>query len=171
MKKLITIVIFLLSISIYAQDYSSISATISPLSDMEQKGLTSTLEFEYSSQILYVKIGTTLISGIDPIYTDIHGGFGYNNYSGMYDNTRIFVGIILGRSTREGMSYGEVFGVETGFEVKVLERLYLGGTLMYRIRNDESHLQRTDLNGNTYVNKDFWQLNAGFKVRINIGAN
>ena len=162
---------FLLSVTTYAQDYSSISATIIPLPDVEKKGLTSTLEFEYSGQLAYVKVGATLISGIDPIYTDIHGGFGYNNYSGMYDNTRIFVGIILGRSTREGKSFGEVFGVESGFEVKILERMYLGGTLMYRIRNDESHLQRTDLNGNTYVNKDFWQLNAGFKVRINIGAN
>ena len=145
MKAKLTVAILattLLSITTTAQgihvntkEYFTLSTSIDPRASYKQKSIDIAAEIEYVGAV-YAKAGFEYFPGIAPSYFDVHGAMGMNAMIGRYDKVRLYSGIRLGRIFRENKSRGELFGLESGIDLNITEKSFIGLRATYDYRND-----------------------------------
>lgn len=152
---------FLITLQTSAQDYKNIIVSVTPLSEKNKDELTSTIEYEYSGQFFYAKLGASIITTKhNKDYIDIHGGFGFNNYFGYQDTERLSIGVIIGRGTISNV-YATTFRFEGGYDIKLTNTIFIGALINYEYRSETEFT--------TPYNKPYWQFNAGARVTFNLG--
>jgi hypothetical protein len=117
------------------QEIFNVSMSIDPKASFNEKSIDLVAEIEYVG-ILYVKAGIEYFPGLEPSYFDIHGALGINGIIGRFNPTRLYAGIRLGRIFRENKSRGELFGLESGIDFPITEKLFIGARATYDYRND-----------------------------------
>lgn len=116
-------------------EYFTFSASIDPKASITEKSIDLVAEIEYVGAI-YAKAGVEYFPGTTPNYFDVHGAVGLNAMIGRFNPTRIYTGIRLGRIFRENKSRGELFGLESGIDFPITEKLFIGVRATYDYRND-----------------------------------
>ncbi|WP_432221273.1 hypothetical protein ACRASX_11130 [Flavobacterium sp. TMP13] len=146
-NKIITKLLLLLAITAAAQtqaqtgvhfntnEYFTVSASIDPTASYKNNSLDAAAEIEYVG-FVYVKAGVEYFPGIKPSYLDLHGAVGINLMLDTFENSRAYGGIRLGRIFREDKARGELFGLESGIDYSVTEKMFVGLRATYDYRND-----------------------------------
>lgn len=140
MKKLIMILLpFLLQaqsgLHLNNAEYFTVSASFDPHASVKEHDLDTALEIEYVG-VPYAKFGVEYFSGTTPKYFDWHGAFGINIFLGLFDKTRFYSGIRLGRIYRGEKVRGDLFGLESGVDFNLTEKTFIGLRATYDYRND-----------------------------------
>lgn len=123
------------SFRINKMEYFTLSTYIDPSSSIKEKGLDIVAEIEYVGTI-YTKIGFESFSVLYGGYTDIHAGIGINFTSGYFENIRYYSGIRTACVFRYG-GYGINYGLESGIDYKISEKLFIGIRATLDIRNEQ----------------------------------
>lgn len=130
MGNFIKVFLVLFSMSVYSQNHL-ISVSVDPSASFKEKNLDVLLEYEYSKS-LYYKVGYEYFS-LEPKYSDVHIGFGKVIKLDSEDKYKSYIGIRGGVVFRDKHN-SPLYGLETGLDYQVINKVYLGlrGTLDYR---------------------------------------
>ena len=137
MKKIFSIVLILLSLSIQSQnihfvddEYFTASLAVDPSASLKEDSPNVAFEIELVSYWKYVKANVQVLPGLEGGYLDLTGGFGANLTHGKFDKVRYYGGVRLGVIKR-GMDEGEtctypMWGLEGGIDVKLTDSFFIG---------------------------------------------
>ena len=117
--------------------HKQINIILDPYASYKEKGINIGGEFEYVSDAIYLKAGTTLFPGLEPIYIDAYVGGGVNFKYGHFDKFRMFTGIKVGYIYRESApTLYPIFGIEAGMSHELSESVSIGAKMSYDNRQD-----------------------------------
>lgn len=115
------------------------------------RGMHESTEIELVENAFYVKTGIQVNPGLVGGYIDYAGAIGFNLTSGIFENIRYYGGIRLGTIIRNGNGY-PLFGYETGFNVDITDKIFIGLRSTYDYRSDN----------------EFWGTDAEYKFNGSI---
>ncbi len=117
------------------KEYFTFSVLVDPGGSIKEKGLNLSAELELVSKWGYVKATTQVFPALEGGYIDLAGGLGLNLTSGYFDEWRGYAGIRLGTIFRGNYQY-PLFGLESGIEIPISSKFYIGAVITYDLRTD-----------------------------------
>ncbi|OAZ04515.1 hypothetical protein [Flavobacterium succinicans] len=132
-------------------EYFTLSTSVDPYASIKQSGLNIVGEIEYVG-LIYAKAGFESHSALYGGYTDIHGGFGVNLTSGLYEKLRYYGGLRLAKVNRGNHGFRPIYGLEAGIDYTISDHFFFGlrGTLDKRL-DQEIFGWKPELNGSGFI--------------------
>lgn len=151
MKKLL-LAMMIFGISLQAQNNSDDRFTLglktellddNTHNDSFDYGFNIGAELQYQMKTIYIKPTVFYAPTLNDIpYFDIDARVGFN-WRSQRDESRIFIGGILGVINREGWGHAKV-GAELGYELYFSNSIYTGLYLDYQYKHDDKIWRNTD---------------------------
>ena len=108
---------------------------------------------DYQMDKTYFKAGFYTFPDLNNVgYTQLHGAVGFNKHLGMFQDSRVYLGVLLGVNFREG-NRNPIAGVEGGYQYYLTESIGLGLMASYIYRSDSE-----------FYEGDMWIFNGGVEV-------
>lgn len=133
MKKLLAIAFLVIGMVAGAQtgihfptkEYFTVSISVDPHASLKEHGLNLIGELECVSSWKYAKFSMQGFPELEGGYLDVSGAFGVNITKGYFEKVRTYAGVRLGIITRGKEQY-PLFGFESGFDVMLTDKVYIG---------------------------------------------
>jgi len=141
MKTIKTIILLFVCAVSCAQNYDkrfTVSINTEPNAIIKD-GFNFGVNIDYQMTYTYFKAGIYSFPDLNKVgYFQYHGAIGLNKHLGLFEDSRVYLGLVLGANFRQGNS-NPIAGVEVGYQYYISEKIGIGVNASELYRGDSKY--------------------------------